>query len=135
MQSGSSSKAPLGSGVRRTIRPDSIQSLLEQHPWLTEDDVRSFATKSRKRARTSAPQVDAAPDEPDLMSDEKQEESAPVEDSQPEAPAEDEDIFEMAGLQVHNEGDAFQELAEVRAEWSWDAQDDMHFYTRILGGA
>ena len=31
--------------------------------------------------------------------------------------------------------DAREGLAAVRAAWTWEAQDEMNFYTRILGGA
>ena len=35
---------------------------------------------------------------------------------------------------MHGGDDPIWELSQTRAEWSWENQDDMSFYTRVLGG-
>lgn len=121
--------------VRKSIRLNERDALLREFTWLTEEDLPGGGPR-RKRARPAEVPGDAEQD----LSDDGDE--ADVHEPVAEAAADDVDLGsdEPLGeaapeLELKDDGDARLELAAVRAEWSWEQQDVMNFYTRVIGGA
>jgi hypothetical protein len=112
--------------------------LLLRHPWLSAADFAGPSGRGRKRAKPSGASGDAA-----AAGDTSDDGEEPVGPAIGPAGALDvvglEEMDDNDGddpaLEVHDDHDARRELAEVRAEWSWEEQDEMNFYTRVLGGA
>jgi len=111
----------------RAVPAAAREGLLEEFPWLSEDDLPGGCHPARKRARADErprPAADAAgseSDEPGLL------EEAQGEDAAPEEPAEEAPVADDA------EG-AVDELNAVRDECAWHEEDPLYFYTRVLAG-
>ena len=107
---------------------------MKAYPWLREEDLPGSSGARAKRRKVAMAGGDgAAIDcEEEVAKGGVEEEPADAGDFEEEAEAEE--VVGEGELDIKDESDTRHELEMERAEWSWEWQADMNFYTRVLGG-
>ena len=108
------------------------QALLQEHPWLTEEDLQPKQKVARRRevggmCRTAA----------DLDPEAKSDDSSSGSDDGAGHELADGDLPEEAGafdMHIVDEEGGMDELRGMREGWAWDGEDLLPFYTHVLGG-
>ena len=129
---------PVGKQAQTTRQPSTCttpankKKFLEENPWATEEDLNWKEPKPKRQKKVVGPD----PEPEDAGEDEEEEEDSGEEKDPGEGEAEEED--EDSGGE-NGSGDEEQDIDdpsphELRGTWRLDAEDEMSFYTRFLGG-
>ena len=126
-----------------------MDAMLAEYPWLSSEDLLKTSSAPTKRSTTKVRAKKADVDDAQMSDDD---DSVDSDDSAGPKPAvyakpvneaadvkdasEDEDDDKAAPeLDMFVDDDVKEAVAAERVVWRWEEQDEMNFYTRVLGGA
>lgn len=125
---------------RRPLQASEVDELLRKCPFLSSDDLRQPQRRAnnRRAAETCGPahegEVIVAGEGPESEAEEGP--ASEAENDFFEPGVDDGEIADgaVAELAMDDGDDVWHELGGERGAWAWEKQDEMDFYTRILGG-